>query len=233
MSKVYALYLVIAVMVSSLLIGNVGASYAKPSVPEFTINDTTVTIKNQPFTSYYDASVNRTIDLYYQIQTKYYGNYAWQNIETYWAKDSTSFYQKNPYQNQDSANQQATTIRFVSTERKDEFRVRALIGYVDVYDDHALDFWNGLATFSFNGECSDWSGTQTTGATEPTQAPQTPHSPSPTVSPNTPAPFADFGFNWQSVAIVGLVVAVAVLAVGLLLVWRRLASFKKPNTANL
>ncbi|MGD6806712.1 MAG: hypothetical protein ACQCN4_07110 [Candidatus Bathyarchaeia archaeon] len=49
----------------------------------------------------------------------------------------------------------------------------------------------------------------------------TPNTISPTIQPNTQVDIWS-GVNWEKVAIAGLFVVVAVLAVGLAVVWRRL-----------
>jgi hypothetical protein len=237
MSKVYALCLVLFLTVSCLLIENTGASYAKPSVPEFTINDNTVTIKNQPFTPYYDSSENKTIDLYYEIQTKYHNSDEWVSLERFWVKDAPTLYQKRPYQQQDDS-AQYTTLKFLSNEGREDFQVRALIGYVSASGGHVFDFHNEMTAYSFTGEYGEWSSTQTIGTTDntqshaptimptprattqPTQAPKT------TLSPQYTQTSQPFDIPWETAAIVGLVVAVVVLAVGLGVVWRRLNSIK-------
>jgi hypothetical protein len=203
MKKIYCLCLVVALTASCLLIDKASATYAKPSVPEFTINENTVTIKNQPFTPYNDTSVNKTINLYYQIRTKYHNSDVWEKVERFWAKESTSLVQKMPYPQQDNS-AQYTILKFVSSEGRDDFQVRALIGYVNASGGHALDFWNEYTTFSFNGEYGDWSSTLTIGVTEPSPIVPTPRV---TVQPTETSQF--LSLQWETATVIGLVVAVA------------------------
>jgi hypothetical protein len=237
-----------------LLFAPVQAEVQKPSVPEFTVQyfdkssdvpptyginyakDRTLifTIKNQPFTPFTDTSSNRTIDLFYNIRYKMSVGQVWTALfggqATVWA-GGIDDYVKNGYLSQNYSGQYTVFIfnlpMGAPSDGQMDFQVEALEGYTTVSGDSHM--FMAIVDYTFYGEESGWSEPQTVIIGNPLNT----LTPSPTESPTTPVPFADFGFNWQSVAIVGLVVAVAVLAVGLLVVWRRLASFKKPNTANL
>ncbi len=231
----------ILVVSSLLMVASVQGEVQKPSIPEFTINDNTVTIKNQPFTPYHDSSENKTIDLYYQMRTKYHDSDEWVIMERFWVKDSTSLYQKRPYQQQDYS-AQYTTLKFVSNEGREDFQVRALIGYVSASGGHVFDFYNEMSTYSFTGEYGEWSSTQTIGTTDNTQSHiptimptpratiQPTQTPKTTLSPQYTQTSQALDIPWETAAIVGLVVAVATLAVGLGVVWRRLASLKNTPT---
>jgi hypothetical protein len=136
-----------------------------------------------------------------------------------------------------------------------DFRVQGIIGYSTRINESfagppiGLEPGESYHYYIFTGKCSELSDTQTvtigeTSAPTPTRTP-TSATPNPTVTaqlsqtttneptqPDTQT-VALFDFDWEIVAIVGLVVAVTVLAVGLLVVWRRLASFRNPNKGNL
>jgi hypothetical protein len=237
MRKVYALCLAVALTLSCLLI-ETSVAYAKPSVPEFTINDNTVTIKNQPFTPYHDDTENQTIDLYYQIQTKYHDSDEWVSVERFWVKDSTSLYQKRPYQQQDDS-AQYTSLKFVSNEGRDDFQVRALIGYVSASGGHVFDFHEEMTTYSFTGEYGEWSSTQTIGTTDTTQSnvptiiptpratmPPT-QTPKTTLNPQYTQTSQPLDIPWETAAIVGLMAAVAILAVGMVVMYHKLSKGKK------
>ncbi len=108
-SKSFPLLLIVLLAVSSLIMATPAfAQTLTPSVPTFSLkfiqasyivtttnpytgvnvtqqvdnNTIDVIIKNQPFTTYYDASSNSTISLYYNVQVK--GHYAenWTDVYT-------------------------------------------------------------------------------------------------------------------------------------------------------
>ena len=124
-----------------------------------------------------------------------------------------------------------------------DIQVRALMGHID-----QIPYWTYMGdgySPKFFGEMSDWSGTHTiniaSGKTtvNPTEMPIEP-TPTPTTNPTTPTsvptvtpqdsqgnePKNSSESNWELVVIVGLVVAVVVLAVGLGVVWRKLSLIK-------
>jgi hypothetical protein len=128
-----------------------------------------------------------------------------------------------------------------------DFKVQAIIGYSTRFNESfsgppiGLEPGESYHYYIFTGESSDWSSTQTvtigdTAATTPsTTASPTmtgPAQPSiTTITPEETQTDLPLSSNWETVAIVGLTVAVAVLAAGLLVVWRRLASLKGSASA--
>ncbi|MCW4001125.1 MAG: hypothetical protein NWE93_12900 [Candidatus Bathyarchaeota archaeon] len=170
--------------------------------------------------------------LYYQVRTKDHNSNDWMLIEVYTVYDS-GFWQREPYRRALSGEYTTLTI---STEVKQEFQVQAFVGLVTSHNDHALDLFSALTTFTFSGESSGWSPTQSIDGkviqSDPTQPPtQQPYSPSSTPQPQAPQEtLSTAGFerlfleniDWQNVALALLTAAVAVLAVGMVALWRRL-----------
>ncbi len=93
--------------------------------------------------------------------------------------------------------------------------------------------------YNFTGQYSDWSKTQTITLHESTPTPAPTHAQSKPTGTITAAPTQNpiatpiqpdtqtgvlFGFDWQTAVIVGLVVVVAVLAVGMVAMWRKMAA---------
>ncbi len=235
--KYAALTLLSILAVSSLCaITSVDAAESTPSVPQFTVavNDKdqiVLTIKNQPFTAYYDTSVNRTVGVYYEVRAKTHGSDTWQNIEVFDEGYTNGFWQRKPYQPQSSS--QFTELIF-NAEDWQEFQVQALIGYYTSHNDHTLDLFNALSTFTFYGESSGWSGTHTVEgkifAPSPTPSPAwsdatPPPQPQPTSQtiffiPDIAGAFIR-GIDWQTVALVIMAAAIAVLAAAVLMLWQR------------
>jgi len=156
-----------------------------------------ISIKNQPFTPYVDTATNKDIGLFYLVRTKGHFSPDWSTVE-YWSNSP-----RNPFQEQDYASQY-TILKYVSLVSQNipskgqlDIQVQALIGYVTIYGDpnHALDFYNLLASFEFTGERSDWSAIQTltigesqtpTPSPEPTPTPDQTPPPSPEITPTPP-----------------------------------------------
>jgi hypothetical protein len=226
MRKGFALVLILVLTVSSLILvkpEHALASITKPSVPEFTVrlidnsydvpmyNSTdpytgaNVThpaqhidnrtlefrVKNQPFTPYYDASSSFNITLYYNVRMK--GHYAenWTNL--YSVEDDHPRQSNSDYTlillplgaNSDTA------LRWLpSSTSQVDFQVESMIGY--------FSRGVGFDSWSFTGEESGWSNTQT--LTIPAN-----ESPSPTSTPITP--------EFPSVIIVTIVLIVLALAI--------------------
>jgi hypothetical protein len=135
------------------------------------------------------------------------------------------------------------TLGNVSVGGEVDFRVQAIIGYstrINVTyagSPIGLEPGESYRYYIFTGESSDWSTTQTVtiGDNSTTKAPtpsssqssSTPTATLPTENPTASSAQPDtqtgilFGFDWQTVAIVVLIVVVGVLAVGMVLLWRR------------
>ena len=123
-----------------------------------------VTIKNQPFVSYYDTSRNWTINFYYNIRIK--GHYSEGWTELYRASDgyptmwSDSEYTVISFQGDYSPTSgmeftsQTIMTKFPSGGQVD-FQVEAMIGYVHRTGEPPWFPWQ------FTGETSGWSETRT------------------------------------------------------------------------
>jgi hypothetical protein len=196
-----------------------------------------VTIKNQPFTP---CSANGSeINFYYQVQFKgYYGD----NWQFYSDSNMITPIQLTHYYTQSNGELTVISVPLNSDEvpvgsvtnfpdgSQVDFRVRALIGSVNVKQSGIMGDW-----VYFNGETGDWSSTQTVtigqSAAIPTatptfyvSAPQAQASSTPIqwVSVNT----AWFGLGWAELAIIVLLCIIAVCLV-VLVVYK----FRKHKTA--
>jgi hypothetical protein len=178
------------------------------------------TIKNQPFTPYPDASGN-DISLYYNFRFK--GPYG----------DDWSYY---PYTDRlyglytgffpdTSASKSEYTVITVTlralnsnldatakilTGSNVEFQVQAIIGYIKISHTglSAGDF------YSFTGERSDWSNTQTILVSESqTSTPSPKTTPTPTSSPS-PTPYSGAKLTEQEI-IIGIAIIAVVIGAGL------------------
>jgi hypothetical protein len=179
--KHLSLFLVVILAVSSLLmfLPVKTETIPKPSVPEFTVrfvensynqiqNKTIeLAIINQPFTSFYVSS-NDTTKLYYQVQVKSFSSYWYYINYGYYGPD-------NPYFSANTG-QEYTLLTFGLTGNngsgssgllnlaipaggKADFKVQAFIGYYN-------KTYNGMPfgenyTYTFTGQSSEWSTTQT------------------------------------------------------------------------
>lgn len=184
-----------------------------------------VSIKNQPFTPYTDADGN-TIGLYYNISYKGQFEDEWHTLHNHVAATNSEYTVLSKSQ-----------FGEFPDGVKVEFRVQACIGYYTTWQ-YLMDCYE----YTLHGETSDWSNVQTvtiennqatpssTWALSSTHSPTTSTQPTqnPTVTPTQIDTQTGelLGLDWEMAAIVGLVVAVAILAVGLLVVWRRLSAIK-------
>ena len=152
------------------------AFITKPSVPEFTVklvNGTIeVKVKNQPFVSYYDTSINWTIDLYYNIRIK--GNFSENWIELYLIEEvPTSSYSEYTVLSYSPIGENSYILgnRMIDfpAGSKVDFQVEAMIGYVHrVYNPN----WTNqleMYPYVFTGKTSGWSATRTIPEQEPRQ----------------------------------------------------------------
>lgn len=152
-----------------------------------------VTIKNQPFTAYTDAS-GHFISLYYNFTFKgHYGD-KWSTYRDphYWAyfNASHSDYTVTSFPLESSE------FSGVSAGGQVDFRVEALIGYQTTT--MVPTPWGPGYTYEFTGETSGWSNTQTitidtnapttTPATSPSQSSTPSSSSSPIITPSPSIP---------------------------------------------
>jgi hypothetical protein len=208
-----------------------------------------ISIKNQQYNSYYDSN-GHLIKLYYHIRMKDHAATEWHYTDDPTTKyfsahdtEYTSWYY--PVTN----NRIGYTWDGITTQSgMADFEVEAFIGYSTkvITNPNDIVLRPDDYHYDFTGEISGWSSTQTitigssiTQST-PTASPNQPTlNPTTTVSPTqTPTvttipqdsqqPQTDLlaGLNWEKVAIVGLTVAVAVLAVGMVVMWRKMAGTK-------
>jgi hypothetical protein len=207
-----------------------------------------IRIKNQP----YDTSTNKTIGLFYQVRTKGHFSPNWDIVE-YWIKGG--YNPRSPYREQDYGSQY-TVLRFgdtghdIPSEGQMDFQVQALLGYVVIHGDpnHSIDLYNLFASFSFTGETSDWSTTQTmtfsssgwssTSSSSPTETPDQTNEPVPSQTNETspqetsPSPAStpdqatepttyETSQTLQIAAIIGTVIAVVLVSAILLVYFRK------------
>jgi hypothetical protein len=238
MSRTITIALIIILAASSMLwVASVSAqSIPKPSVSELTLTFidgyVQVTIKNQPYTSYNDSD-DHMITLYYHIRMKDHYETNWHytiypvpleyRLPEYFPASRADYTTMNiPY----SGNIIGFSGReFTSPSGKVDFEVEALMGYSTVVMVNPVPF-SGRPddyAYSFNGELSGWSNPQTIEIANPQSTPTHP----PTLSPAPTAPLDTLaslllGLAWEKIAIIALVVAVAVLTVGFMAIWRRM-----------
>ncbi len=161
-----------------------------------------VSIKNQPFSPYYDLNSTFTIYLYNNIRVKDHNQTSWRELY-------------NPdlgYLQQSDAGRTNTTIPIneASEPTQIDIQVQALIGYT-----HRI-YQGGLsAPWYFNGTTSEWSGTQTVSlpaivSLSPTPSPT--QTPSSTQNPINPSPSIPEFPTWiiLPLAIISVIFAVLV-----------------------
>ena len=176
-----------------------------------------VTIKNQPFVSYYDAPSSFNVSLYYNVRFK--GHYSDEWMTAYspytdYPKQSSSTYTVLTFISE-SDNEYVLGGRMVQfpPEAQVDFQVQALIGYV-----HRV-LQGQEAPWYFTGEESGWTNTQTItiGTSAPTATPSTPPSATPQETPvptqSGPQTATVLGLGWGEFAIIVLLSVIAVLLV--------------------
>jgi hypothetical protein len=179
-----------------------------------------VKIENQPFTPYLNESYNQTINFYYNIRIKGYYTDTW--IELYNPSDGF------PHQWSDS---QYTVFSYIwggdantlmgsksvslPAGGKVDFQVEAMIGYVHRSGEPPGFPW------TFYGETSGWSNTQTITIGEsqtPTPSPATTPTPTaPNMGPTSPPRQEPALTQEQLEIIVGAAIAAAIIGAGLVL----------------
>ena len=140
-----------------------------------------VSIKNQPFSPYFDVNSSFTIYLYYNIRVKDHNQSDWRELY-------------NPdlgYLQQSDGGRTNITIPIneASEPTQIDIQVQALIGYT-----HRIYLGGFSAPWYFNGTTSEWSGTQTVSlpalisiAPTPAPIPSPTQTPTPTQNPVTPS----------------------------------------------
>jgi hypothetical protein len=184
-----------------------------------------ITIKNQPFTPYNNSNGN-TINRFYDV--RYKGSYT-TNWTTMFANQTqfamigdyqTTFYEYG-YAIQDYSSPYTTIIyQLDPTEGSMDFQVEALEGFTLMTYYEGFGF-HSIYGFSFNGQESGWSNTQTiTFGGSQTPTPSLSPSPTATSSPApTPTPYQEPTQTEQIEPILGaaIVVAAIIIGVGLLI----------------
>jgi hypothetical protein len=233
MSRSLVLLLIAVLVLSSLVM--VGSAFAEsiptPSVPEFTLTlvahpydvpptyetdpytgETTmtaegyhvenrsieITISNQPFTIY-KLDNTQYVDFYYNISYKGHYEDKWR----YYSYNSNT----NWFFRQSGSEYTVISFNQIPTEGQMDFRVQAQIGYY-------TEFYGvmGWINYNFTGEVSGWSETQTLTIPEiqtPSPSPEATSTPEPTSTPYSEPQ------STEQTVILGLAVTVAVLGVGL------------------
>ncbi len=143
-----------------------------------------VTIKNQPFTSYFDSNLAQNILFYYNIQIKNHNESSWSDIYT----------ADNGYLTQSDSDYTNTSIPLSNLSEvgipipegtQTDIQVEAMIGYVSrVYNPNATSLLD-MYPWEFTGQTSGWSNTQT--VTIPANVPLS-SSPAPSSSTSTSSP---------------------------------------------
>jgi hypothetical protein len=202
------------------------------------------TIKNQPFTAYTDASGNN-INLYYNFRFKghYGGDWVYYPFNGTMTTHSYGIYSGGFFKYYPASTEGNTIISIklstltahsawtnIPSEGMVYFEVQTQVGHIDAIHSGMLagDF------YKFTGQASEWSNIQTVTIGNPTTAtitnrPTITETPAQT-STTTPSNIQNsllVSFSWEITAIVGLMVAVAVLAVGMVVMWHKLSPRNK------
>jgi hypothetical protein len=204
-----------------------------------------VTIKNPPFTSYVDSSGNKT-GVFYSFRFKGHYSPEWKEYEDCYSDSSCdpSDYMLHHYGFFNSSNGDYTVAALrqivlgqLPADAEVDIQIKTLVGYI--YQKYYATYMGDGYYPVFVGEESQWSSTQTvklsdgTSITQPTAEPtadspptQTPTAtplPTPTATATTPdtQTLVLPDLHWEQAAILVLTGAVAVMAVGMVLLWRR------------
>jgi hypothetical protein len=179
-----------------------------------------ITIKNEPFTPFNDSNGN-TINLFYNIRYKGTFGQDWTEMyggeRTVWYNydDSDNNY---GYRIQNYASQNTIVVMSSPAQQGQmDIQVEALKGYTNrtIIQGH---IFMSVVGYTFYGEESGWSNTQTITLGEsqtPTPSPATTPTPTPPIFPPTPSPTPEPPLTQgQLKIIVGLSIAVAVTGAG-------------------
>jgi hypothetical protein len=164
------------------------------------------TIKNQPLTAYTDSSGNY-IGLYYNFEVKGHftdtwtqypfastGQNTWQSTWRYSSGIATPQVQnmgspEYPASNSDytysSVDVQFFSLQRVPANSQVDFQVQALIGHIDPITYQMNPSIGGDGYYSFTGQASDWSTTQTITINLDSNSTVSSSSPNPTISATT------------------------------------------------
>jgi hypothetical protein len=215
--------------------------------PGYHVNNSSIviTINNQPFDENYNGL---NYYLFYNVRHKGYFSQIWTTDYSYGNFTTENINPKNWYTHstlEQKKNSEYTTVYYLATgypaDAKIDFQVEAVLNYegkIRVYSD-GLDFTGFMIDGYVSDQESGWSTTQTitndegTGTTNPTPFSTLTPIPTATFAPTlNPTSTPDqsstqtgflFGLDWEETVIVGLLVAVACLAVGMVVLWRRVA----------
>lgn len=182
-----------------------------------------LTIKNQPFNPYTDTA-GHPIGLYYKI-----------NFKGHYTDDWSEYFQPLPASNAEyTVLSISSNVLNAPNSGRIDFRIQAGIGYVT-----SSEFFMGGYIYTLNGETSDWSAIQTIDIPTIASTPAPTNSlPQPTPNLFTPSnstlnPTATSiqnnaqsnvtsGLSWEQIVIVVMAAVIAVLAVGLAVLWSKL-----------
>ena len=161
-----------------------------------------VTIKNQEFTPY--SIDGQRISLFYYVSRK--GHYA----------EDWSYYPPNTHNRYYTANHifqsksEYTVVQLnAPPEGEVDFRVQAQIGYYTSTEDYIGVPGAPFTTYTFNGEVSGWSETQTLTISIPTESPSISPTPSITdTSPPTSPALTEMEAIWGGVVIISVLFGV-------------------------
>jgi hypothetical protein len=267
--KAFMVTVIISVLLTSLTAITVAnaQSIPKPSIPEFTLRlvdnsyylsptpaypsgevqniKIEIIIRNQQFTPFYSTETrNQMINLYYYISYKEHYEATW----TYYPSD---IFSRNSHEatNVQQSNSDYTVVSFKAPTEggQMDFRVQAQAGYYDEKVEFIAVPGAPFSVYSFVGEVSGWTATQTisitpdtTSATPtllptatttltpvPTEFP-TPTS-SPIITPSPPQPISQGGVPvWLYAVTAAMALATGVL-VGVVAMMRRRSKEAEPN----
>jgi hypothetical protein len=261
--SIVLLFIVVLALSSLMMVRPESLHITKPSTPEFTIQDVaypydvpttystdpytgqTIThpgyhvenksrvfvIKNQPFTPY--VSNGSEVQLYYQVRYKgHFSDDDWYEVyhlPNYPAQSDSEYTTISPTLN----------IQYLSASAngaKIDFQVQALIGSIYLVE---ARLYGGANYWTFEGEKSDWSSTQTitvelpdpfSSASSPSPSASVLPSQNPISTPDQTGPqtVAFLGLDWLQVATVTLLGIIALLLVFVIVFLRKRSINNKP-----
>jgi len=205
-----------------------------------------ITIKNQPFTPFTDASSGKAVNLFYNVRYKGSFGQDWRSMfgeRVDWLTDNTfDPYLEYGYPAQDSSSEYTTIVyhfpwNIVAGQM--DIQVEALQGYTERgFNYEASNMLMTVYKYTFYGQESGWSTTQTITIGEETSMPppsstQAPSNstsitdgnplPIPTSDPTQPVKQTTqvLGLGWEQTTVVVAVIVIVVLAVTVILLCKR------------
>jgi hypothetical protein len=180
------------------------------------------TIKNQPFTPYYDADSGFNITLFYNIRMR--GHFGGNWTELFCVDGNHPVQSDSDYTvvSLPLGSHSDTLLRWLpaNTSSQIDFQVEAMIGY--------FSRSAGFASWYFEGEESGWSNVQTITISNTSSPPSETINPSGSPQSPTQTPLAPnvgtsvlFGLDWVGVAVIALLCVVVVLLVLVVVFLRR------------